>query len=282
MTDFIIETDLGHDPDDLFTICHLIEAGHNIVALGLSAGSPEQQAFAVGFREVVRMDFEIGVQKADARSEQLGIHSDIAKRRFWNSGVADGMSSDVFARAMVKHPNADILIIGPATGIGNSVHLAGRDRRLTFQGGFLPYSQNYPQVRLPQFEGKGCIPTFNFNGDRGAVDKILASDCRLQFCGKNVCHTVVLSAEHLVKFAGMRTEAGHIYHEALGLYFRKHFDKKLHDPTALVCHLHPEVGTWVKGTPMRLKDGWTTVTGDHSILADINRDLLWHHIFNRT
>lgn len=42
MTDFIIETDLGHDPDDLFTLCHLVEAGHRIVALGLSAGSPEQ------------------------------------------------------------------------------------------------------------------------------------------------------------------------------------------------------------------------------------------------
>lgn len=286
MTDFIIETDLGHDPDDLFTLCHLVEAGHRIVALGLSAGSPEQVRLAAGLRDAFNMDFEIGVQKPNAKSEQLGIHDEIAKRRGWGLQTSDGPSSQVFERALQKHMNANVLIIGPATGFGEVAHLA-EGRNLTFQGGFLPYSLHAPEIRDPKFEGVQSTPTFNFNGDRNAVQKILDAKigCR-HFCGKNVCHTIVLKRESLPAFSIPRTAAGEIYDEALRLYFAKHEEKKLHDPTAFVCHTHPDVPVWFTGKPTKLGSGWTTVP-DYSlncdyILCDVIRPRLWQHIFNRT
>lgn len=165
-------------------------------------------------------------------------------------------------------------------------HLA-EGRNLTFQGGFLPYSLHLPQVILPQFEYKTSVPTFNFNGDRRAVEKILEAKlgCR-HFCGKNVCHTITLTREDVCQFAPPRTVAGEIYDEALHLYFSKHSDKKLHDPTAFVCHTHPDVPVWFNGKPAKLGSGWTTVS-DNSlncdyILCDVDRPRLWKHIFDRT
>jgi hypothetical protein len=62
------------------------------------------------------------------------------------------------------------------------------------------------------------------------------------------------------------------------MYLEEHGEKKFHDPTALVCHLHPEVGTWVAGKPARLGDGWTTVAGEDRVLADVDREGLWRHL----
>jgi len=41
MGKFIVETDLGHDPDDFFALCHLITAGHELVAVSIVPGAPE-------------------------------------------------------------------------------------------------------------------------------------------------------------------------------------------------------------------------------------------------
>lgn len=53
-----------------------------------------------------------------------------------------------------------------------------------------------------------------------------------------------------------------------------------HDPTALVCMLHPEVDSWVRGGPTRMKGGWTTVRDEEGdlILVDLDRNLLWQYL----
>jgi hypothetical protein len=69
------------------------------------------------------------------------------------------------------------------------------------------------------------------------------------------------------------------------LYLDKHEEKKFHDPTALVCHLHPdEVVVWVRGRVAKKEQGWTTdidPDGDH-VLADVKRERLWQHLLNWT
>ena len=71
--------------------------------------------------------------------------------------------------------------------------------------------------------------------------------------------------------------AAELFRLAMDLYLADHPTKKWHDPTAAVCHLHPEIGVWVRGRVTKLGGGWGTVpdpTGDH-ILADIDRGALW-------
>lgn len=117
----------------------------------------------------------------------------------------------------------------------------------------------------------------------GAVNQVLATQAdEKRFVGKNVCHTIVLDRERFESFAEPRCEASRLYHACMKLYFAKRKEKKLHDPTALACHLHPEVGVWYLGSPVREAGGWTVKPSnlDAKILADVNRDKLWEHLSN--
>lgn len=282
---FVIETDLGHDPDDLFAICHLLEAGHEILAIGLVPGSPEQIRLATGLRHHLGLNFPVGVAKPDARPERLGIHDRMMERFAFRGSAHDGPSCDIFFRALTKEPNAEVLVIGPAPGLRRAVGLARG--RLTMQGGFLPYSIWRPTgIRpLEKFEGKESVSSFNVNGCPAAVDAILAAPlAERRFCGKNVCHGVVLTKDKLSRYEPPRSEAGVIYLATAEMYFKYHDEKKLHDPTALVCHTHPNVGTWFTGRPVRAGAGWTTVeSGDGTcVLADVDEELLWEHLSERS
>jgi hypothetical protein len=225
------------------------------------------------------LDFPIGTTHANPRSEHTGVHARLLARLGFDTPVlSEGDSPSVLRQAHARHPDAHFLIIGPARGVGR--FLAGQKLgRLTMQGGFLPYSLYAPAVRLSAFEGQEWMPTFNFNGDRKAVDAILVADCeRRSFVGKNVCHTVVFDAERWAQLAPARDPASELYRECMRLYLQEHSEKKFHDPTALVCHLHNEVGTWYAGRPVRREGGWTTEPGSDHVLADIDRERLWHHL----
>lgn len=283
MSPFLIETDLGHDPDDLFCICHLAEIGLPIAAVGVVPGSPEQIALACGLRKHLGLDFLVGHSKPNAKPERLGVHDKVMAHYGWDKATPDGTNEEVFAQALDKHPDAQCLVIGPAPGLGKvASRLTGR---MTFQGGFLPYSLHTPQKPLEKFLTEQAVPTFNFNGDRKAVDAILQAPITYrQFCGKNVCHAVTLTKELSERFAPARNAAGEVYRLAVKLYFEYHDEKKMHDPTALVCHLDPMVGTWFRGRPQRAGSGWTTVAdpdGDY-VLADVDYDRLWDRILNRS
>jgi len=280
---FIIETDLGHDPDDLFCICHLAEMGFPITAIGLVPGSPEQVALACGLRKHLGLDCEIGQAKPTTKPEQLGIHATLSERHGWAKGTSDGTNADVFKRALTKNPEADLLVIGPAPGLGVVAKQCRGE--MCFQGGFLPYSLYRPMISVPKMEGYEAIPTFNFNGDRNAVLALLDAPLKLRrFCGKNVCHSIILTRDQLEFFVPPRNVAGEIYIEAVTIYLERHEQKKMHDPTALVCHLHPEIATWFRGRPVKAGSGWSTSPdpdGDY-ILADVDRDQLWTHLLERT
>ena len=54
----------------------------------------------------------------------------------------------------------------------------------------------------------------------------------------------------------MDLRAQEIFVEAMDKYLEKHSEKKFHDPTAAVCHLHPEIGKWVQGKLYNSQGGW--------------------------
>ena len=284
MRDMIIETDLGHDPDDFFAVCYLAAVGVRIRAITIVPGDRDQIAVARLIVRHLQLDIPIGASKSDSsKLSSGGVHHDLL-RRFGLplESSADGPGDVVIADTMRRHPDSEFLIIGPCTSTARYLRRSDArvPERITMQGGFLGYHLHAPQVRLQQFEGKEWMPTFNLNGDRKGADVLLAAPVReRRFVGKNVCHTIVYDADvhGSMPAPDLGNPAVELFHLAMTAYLKKHPEKKWHDPTAAACHLHPDMGTWFRGRVRRIDAGWGTVAdaeGDF-ILADIDRESLW-------
>lgn len=281
----IIETDIGNDPDDFFTLCYLAAAGIKIDAVVIVPGGPGQVAITKLLLEEAGIDAPVGVSHPDKKHESNGVHEKVVQT-YRSSGWAakhDGLGHDIIAS--VANEDSEFLVIGPVTNFGNYLKSNPdyRCKRATMQGGFLPYHLHHLNVtRLPNFEGKGFVPTFNLNGNRPAGLAFLGANIEdRRMVGKNVCHTVVFGEDQYKMMQDNPHPAAKLFMAGMRIYLDRHPDgKKFHDPTAAVCHLHPEIGTWVRGRTIKVESGWSSVLdldGDN-ILADIDRDKLWHHI----
>lgn len=282
----IIETDLGHDPDDFFAICYLIAAGVNIRCITICPGDPDQIALADLIRDRTGRDFTIGVSHPEReKMSSGGIHHKLLHRHGKSLyKLADGMGMNLIAETLESYPDSELLVIGPASSIGQllSTDWDKLPTRATIQGGFLGYHQHdFPCLRLDKFEGLSWCPTFNLNGDRKGAITVAESGIPLQYVSKNLCHTIEFNKEQWHKFQRNTVNpAADLFADAANLYFDKHDSKKFHDPTAAVCHLHPEIADWVRGYMVKIEGGWGTVIdpSGHHIIADINRHLLWKHL----
>jgi inosine-uridine nucleoside N-ribohydrolase len=286
MIDLIIETDLGHDPDDFFTICYLAGVGVRIRAMCVVPGDRDQLAVARLLVKTLGLDILVGASKLDStKFSSGGMHHDILDHfGFPREASHDGPGDEVIAATLAKYPDCEFLVIGPCTSTAR--YLTRPDAviptRLTMQGGFLGYHLHTPRVRLPEFEGRTWMPTFNLNGDRkGAAVLLAAPIAERRFVGKNVCHTLLYDrAMHAsMPAANPANPATVLFMTGMDAYLRKHDEKKWHDPTAVVCHLHPEIGSWVRGRVEKIEAGWGTMLepeGDF-ILADVDREALWSH-----
>jgi inosine-uridine nucleoside N-ribohydrolase len=285
--DMIVETDIGHDPDDFFALCYLHSVGVNIRAILICPGDPDQVAIARFFCDQVGLHCPIGASKLGRAKPSSGsIHHDLMKKYGYKlEAQPTGLGVDILKDVFKDYPHSELFIIGPAASLGAWLksHPDQFVDRATMQGGFCGYGlHQYPVRRLPQFEGKTWMPTFNLNGDRPGGQAFLDAYIReRRFVGKNVCHTVVYERHHYEQMTTPRCRAAELFMEGMGLYLDRHDGKKFHDPTAAVCHLHPEIGTWLWGRVKKIEGGWGTVlheTGDW-VLADIDYDKLWEHIY---
>ena len=284
----IVETDIGHDPDDFFALCYLASAGVNIRAIMICPGDPDQIAIARLFCKEVGLDIPIGASEVDRTKLSSGsIHHDLLKKYSQPlSAQPDGLGVDLLPEVFEKYPDSELFVIGPVTSLGE--YLKNNDvkiDRATMQGGFCGYHLYEPKVRLPQFEGRTWMPTFNLNGDReGALAFLAAKIKDRQFVGKNICHTVLYTKDQYSKMVKPQCRAAELFMEGMHLYLERHEAKKFHDPTAAVCHLHPGVGTWLTGKVQKIESGWGTVCGAEGnsdwVLADIDYDQLWEYIYN--
>ncbi len=281
--DLIIETDLGHDPDDFFAICYLIAAGVNVKSILITPGDPDQIAIARLITRELGLNVPIGAASLTQTKLSSGsIHHDLLHR--YGRPLyekADGLSHEVLAANWT--PETELFVIGPLSGVGRYLLDGGAPfARATMQGGFVPYHIYRPEVTLPKFEGKAYMPTFNLNGDRKGAQAFLTSPTARQMVGKNVCHTIPFDRPTFARFMSPPNRAAELFAEAADFYFARHDAKKFHDPTAAACHLHPEIGVWMDGATVKREDGWTTVPGGDQILVDIDREALWRHLGNYT
>ncbi len=283
----IVETDIGHDPDDFFAITYLIAASVQIDAILVTPGDPDQLAIAQLIRRKCSAGTLVASKPSDSHEPRKlssgSIHHELLKRYHCSlTGPFDAWGDE--AIALTKEPETELFVIGPASSVGMHLRKGGSPfARATMQGGFVPYPLYRPSVILDKFEGASYMPTFNLNDDRKGAEAFLAAPMPRQMVGKNVCHTVVFDKERFATFQPPKNRAAELFHEAANLYFAKHDSKKFHDPIAAVCHLHPEVGTWIKGKTVKERDGWTTTpNGADDILVDIDREKAWHYLSTMT
>lgn len=285
----IVETDLGRDPDDFFAFLYLVSAGVDIRALTISPGDKDQVAIAKFLCEQLDLNIPIGVGKPGRdKTSSGGVHYKILKKYGYPlEASSDGFGGDIIEMTMKYYPDSELFSIGPLTSVGAYL---GKDTergfaRSTMQGGFVGYDlHQVPVERLEKFEGINTCPTFNMNGDIKGVERLLASPTKRSFVGKNVCHTIVYNREVYNRFIDCKSfpnRAMELFAEAMGMYLEDHDEKKFHDPTAAVCHLHPEIGTWYEGGQLyRAKGGWGTMPGGTDrMLIDIDRSRLWDYLW---
>jgi pyrimidine-specific ribonucleoside hydrolase len=283
----VIETDLGCDPDDFFTICWLIGQGVEIDAITIVPGAPNQIAIAELIRDYTDSHFVIGYNK---KCDNLtgGMHDKLLKKHGRSlEGKPDYIGTDVFP----MHMDSDYLCIGPMKNLGDlfkTTNIVNLGQKIVFQGGFVPYSIHSPEVRLDKFENKEFVPTFNFNGDRKAAVKMHTCGDERWYVGKNVCHTVEYTRE-LHKRLRVQSRAMELFQQGMDLYLKKHEKKKFHDPLAACMYLYPELGVWLNGRPKKMESGWTTELAKvhglgycpDKVLVDIvNREAFWEKILN--
>ena len=287
----IVETDIGHDPDDFFALCYLVSAGVDIRGIMVTPGDPDQIAIAKFFCKEVGLDIPVGASHADRTKLSSGsVHHELLKKYGRSFTEApDGLGVDLLSGLFDSCPDMEAFVIGPVTSLGK--YLAQHPdalRRATMQGGFCGYDlHQFPAQRLPQFEGKTWVPTFNMNGDRSGAQSFLNANIEdRRFVGKNVCHTVLYNKERFAKMSKPKDRASELFIEGMGMYLEKHEEKKFHDPTAAVCHLHPDIGYWMSGEVRKMESGWGTTISVRSdrpgdfVLAHIDYNALWEHIQN--
>lgn len=289
----IVETDLGHDPDDFFALCYLIAAGVRVKCVNVTPGFDFQVALADLIRRETGVHFDIGVAEGGRGCGTVGgVHASILGAYGATGGVADGLGDDLTDRAISGSPDAEVLVIGPPKSTGRFFQRFPTRpvNRVVIQGGFLGYHAYRPAHPLPQFDGKTSVPSFNPNGDPKGVAAIQTGNVGERYwVSKNVCHGVVFDRERWHDMTGRSStpcsaRAAGMFAYAAEAYLAKHGSKKFHDPTAAVCLLHPEIATWVRADMTRVKGGWEGVPnpwGDF-VIGDINRESLWDHLANFT
>lgn len=286
----IIETDLGHDPDDFFTICYLDAIGVKIDAITITPGDPDQIAIANLLRKELSLNCPVGVSKLDSdKYSSGGLHYDLLKRYGMFGDLRkikhrhDGFGNDVIKDV---YNGQHILIIGPATNIRMALqnNLSIYNCELTFQGGFLPYKYFRPDIRLDKFENIDAIGSFNMNGDKKAVEQIVKTSAFSKtFIGKHLCHTVEFDQDHYVNTTSNKTRSGDLFVEAADILFSRTKNKKMHDLVAAACMIYPWLGKYINCDILHTNAGWTSIPNDKSdcqVISQLDREQFWERVLN--
>jgi len=286
MSKFILETDLGRDPDDFFALCYLVSSGRVPDAIVLSPGDPDQVCLCRIVLDVLNIDIPIGVAKLGRDKSSVGsIHLDIINKYKKNRNYDhDGLGSRVIAD-LVGSEEATALVIGPVTSVAGALSIGVKITCVLMQGGFVPYSfHNHDVPRLDKFEEQNKVATFNLGGDKNAgLVLVNALNCYRYFVGKNICHCIEYNKsihDYVLSFES-KNRADELFREGMDLYLAKHDSKKFHDPSAAYALLYPEEVHFVLGRMGYAQGKWGAEEDGADLLAiNIDMDKFWLSIAN--
>ncbi|HOY32201.1 MAG TPA: hypothetical protein PKW80_10015 [Bacteroidales bacterium] len=281
----IIETDLGCDPDDFYAICYIISAEINVRAITIYPGDNDQMAFVKWLLRELDLNIPIGASSLNRQKSSLsGLHTNLLKKYGQpHTALPDGLGSEIITNTFQDFPDSELFIIGPPKSMGIFLYenKSAEISRATIQGGFIGYDvHGLPCRRLKKFEEKSTFQTYNLNGDIFGSKQILEANIKhRQFVSKNVNHTIIYDKNIHERIMGIKPKnrAGEILREALCLQVKEYGPKKFHDPMAAVCHLHPEIATWVKAKLYNIGNEWGANLDDNgdNIIIDVDREKFW-------
>ena len=302
-----METDIGRDLDDFIALCYFIDAGVDICLITISPGDPDQVALTKFLLKECGLIIPVGVSSVDRNKRSIGgTHVELLnKYQYTGTEKHDGLGSQLLFDILKTEENIEYFGCGPLDSIGavfgdkfylerDLVHAAPYPKKVTVQGGYVSYEYLEkhgitPQVKLDKFVGKEFVPTFNLCGNVDAAKHVLEMPIEKRFISKNVCHTIVYENTMHAVMCSVRpkSRAGELLREVMGMYLKNHPNgKKFHDPAAAVCHLHPEIGTWVKGRLVYGCGGkWGTIDllpYNCEIIGDINSHCMIHYLSKGT
>lgn len=289
MSDLIIETDLGGDPDDLFTLCFLIGMNVNVKGIIVTPGGPDQVAMANLIRQRCDKDFLIAKANSDREKNACnGFHYKVLKYFDKHTHIKQDIDAQELLKKYIPR-GADLLTIGPpkagGTFANNNPDVVWN--KIVIQGGFLGYNlHNFPCEKVEKFKGENYVPTFNLNGAKQeALFLIDAKTKSRYFISKNLCHTIYFDYNLYNKIDSVeaRTKAGELFRVCAFLYFsNKKKKKKFHDPLAAFAYLYPEHFDWVKAKMVNKKGKWGAELDENGdlVAADVNREEFWKKIMS--
>lgn len=272
MLPLVIETDLGHDPDDLWAVLYFIAIKAPLRAISLSPGDRYQVCIARTLLHHFGLSIPILTPKSRISQKDLpdGFHAWVVDQMEAQSGIPDGHEE------MLPTEEVEAFICGPA----KMSHLLNV-KKLTVQGGFVPYSRHRPQQTLDKFEGREFCPTFNLGGTKPKIaEALLSKPCEQRFVGKNVCHTMVYTPEVHEKFCPKEggSKAVRLHRLFVEEYIARKGAKAFHDPLAALLSRRPELGIWQDLRPVRRSGEWGVEEDTekrHHSLVDVSRDEVW-------
>src|SRR5262245_23229281 len=119
MRHIVVETDLGHDPDDLFAILYIACLPDVVVdAIVIVPGDRDQLAVANLIRSRCLPQVLIGASKLKRdKYSSGGVHHKLLKKYGLPlEGTCDGSGDDIISK--VYRANTELFTIGPATSTG--------------------------------------------------------------------------------------------------------------------------------------------------------------------
>ena len=137
----IIETDIGHDPDDFFALCYFFSAGVDVRAILLSPGDESQVTIVSFLLKELGKNIPIGVPKIGRRKEKLtSIHKYLVEKyKYPSHSDKYYLGEDVIRDTMINYPGNELFICGAVKNTG--AYLAKHERtyisKAVMQGGFI-------------------------------------------------------------------------------------------------------------------------------------------------
>jgi inosine-uridine nucleoside N-ribohydrolase len=287
----IVETDIGRDPDDVFALLYLVQAGAQLRGITVSPGDRDQIALLRWLLAKIGVEVPVGAARflPDQRSLSAPHERMLEKDNVDRLADADGPGVDILEATLTTYPDCAVYCCGPMKSLGAYLerhHSADNPfrNRVTVQGGFIGYDVHGRKVeRLDKFEDKNKVATFNLGGCKKSSLLLLERVKAPHFIGKNLCHTITYTRAEHARLQGDASPIYALFHELMEDYLATQDEKVLHDVIAAVGHWHPEYFDWFAGELYREQGEYGTRPSDnprHLVAVDVERQRLWDSILH--
>jgi hypothetical protein len=137
----IVETDLGHDPDDFFALCYFIDAGVDLKLITISPGDHDQVAVAKFILKECGLNVPIGVSKWGRNKKSAGsIHTELLRKYGYPLEVAPDSPGHLLMKSLFDD-DVEFFGCGPLDSMGIICNEQGASLPLS-RASIRPYFQS--------------------------------------------------------------------------------------------------------------------------------------------